>query len=130
MHLFGNAILLECFLSKVTGSLRVKHFKKAYLSKPYNGIQITFDSFLLGGSAASFPFSEIYVWWSLPSLRDPGNIRTSWYSGLHCSRRNNCFLQMLRIFVSQMKVLLECLFPRKYFNCFHPKLEQINISKW
>jgi len=60
MHLFGNAILLECFLSKVAGSLRVKYFMKAYLSKPYNGIQIIFDSSLLGGSAASFPFSQIY----------------------------------------------------------------------
>lgn len=82
----GNTILLACFLSEVAGSLSVKHFMKAYLSEPYNGIQITFDSPLQGGSAASFPFSQIYSCVMASSLSQGSrNTRTSWYLGLHRS---------------------------------------------
>lgn len=79
----GNTILLACFLSEVAGSL--KHFMKAYLSEPYNGIQITFDSPLQGESAASFPFSQIYCVMAPSLSQGSRNTRTSWYSGLHCS---------------------------------------------
>lgn len=128
MHLFGNAIQLECFLSKVAGSLRMKHFMKAYLRKPYNAIQITFDGSLLGGLAASFPFvSSSPVWWPLPCLGDPGNTGTSWGSGLQCTGQNCYFFGVLWIIVSQMKLLLESLFPRQYDNSFHSKREQIEM---
>lgn len=62
MQLFGNTIQLECFPSKVAGSLRVKHFMKAYLSKSYNAIQITFDSSLLGGWLPVFPLSDCMMY--------------------------------------------------------------------
>lgn len=84
----GNTVLLAHFLSEVAGSLRVKHFMKAYLSEPSNGIQITFDSPLQGGSAASFPFSQIYSCvMASPLSQGSRNTRTSWYSGLHCSQK-------------------------------------------
>lgn len=125
MQFFGNAILLAHFLSKVARSLRVKYVMEVYLSKRYNGIQITSDSFLLPvfHSVRSTP-----VPWPLPCLMDPGNTRTSWNLGLYCSWRNCCFLKMLWIFVSQITLLLECLFLTRSVK-FHSKLGHIKISK-
>lgn len=125
----GNTILLACFLSNVAGSLRVKHLMKAYLSEPYNGIQITFDSPLQGRSAASFPFSQIYSCVMASScLRDPGIQGPPGIQGSTALGKKCCFLEMLWILVSQITLLVECPFPRKHFNNFLSKLGQIKLS--